>query len=336
MSLGITLTICFFTSLLGVKFLINFFNKKDILDIPDHRSSHTTPTPTGAGIAIVISCVIGFLLIHNSQNFSNWKFAITTSELISTLITFIVLACLSFYDDRKDLSPILRILIHITAVIIGIMHLPDDFLLFDGKFPLITDRVILAIGWIWFINLYNFMDGIDGITAVETITITTGLIILGILGFLPIEIMQYSSIILVTFIAFIIFNWRPAKIFLGDVGTISFGYVIAWLLIRGSVEFSVLSLAILPMYHFIDATFTITKRAFKGEKIWQPHKQHYFQIALAKGRNHSQIVKRIALNNVFLLILSICAAVFDCATSMIILAFIETLIFIGFLINPKN
>ncbi len=336
MSLIYILILSFIISFLGVKYLIKLFSSKSFLDIPDHRSSHTNPTPTSAGLAVVIASIIGFLLIYNSQDFSSWKYPVTHCELISTLITFIILAAISFYDDRHDTSALLRIFIHIAAVIIGVYHLPDNFLLFDGKFPFITDRIILTIGWVWFINLYNFMDGIDGITATETITITLGMVIIGALGFLPIEITQYASIILVTFIAFLIFNWHPAKIFLGDVGAVSFGYLLAWLLIRGSVEFSVLTLAILPMYHFIDATFTITKRAFRKEKIWQPHKTHFFQIALRKGLNHSQVVKRIAINNVFLLCLAIFAALYDCATSMIIIAFVETIIFIGFLINPKK
>ena len=176
------------------------------------------------------------------------------------------------------------------------------------------------------------MDGIDGITSVESIHLSLTIIVLCILRHEHIAkvdfILSMAILILGSSISFLFFNWSPAKIFLGDVGSISLGLIngLCFILLASSENKLFVSAVIACLYYIADGGGTILLRLTKGEKIWLPHLNHFFQQAVRKGMSHKTVSKKIALCNFILMILSIGALyypiislAFACTTTAIIL-----------------
>jgi UDP-N-acetylmuramyl pentapeptide phosphotransferase/UDP-N-acetylglucosamine-1-phosphate transferase len=176
---------------------------------------------------------------------------------------------------------------------------------------------LVIIGYVGFINLYNFMDGIDGITAIETLSICVGIIIVltvspefpdchrityhaEMVYFLPISLALIS-------LAFLPHNWYPAKIFLGDVGSITIGYMIGFCLLYITVEGYWYAALTLPLYYLADGGITLLRRIMRRERFWEAHRTHFYQrAALAAGR-HDVVVKKIALCNGVLILIAVMA-----------------------------
>ena len=148
------------------------------------------------------------------------------------------------------------------------------------------------------------MDGIDGITGVQTICITLGIIVLSATGFFPKEMMAPASIVSAATIGFLFFNWPPSQIFLGDVGSVSLGFFIGWMLLElaGSGQWA--AAIILPGYYLCDATFTLLRRLLNGEKVWSPHREHFYQRAVQGHLTHSGVIVRLSIINLCLITLA--------------------------------
>ena len=144
------------------------------------------------------------------------------------------------------------------------------------------------------------MDGIDGITSTQTIAICVGFILIGFV--------QIPLIIIFALLGFLIHNWHPAKIFMGDVGSVPLGYIIGVMLIILAKSGFLISAIILPLYYLADSTITITKRLLARKKIWEAHSEHYYQQAVRAGKSHSSVVKMISFANILLIICAVIAA----------------------------
>jgi UDP-N-acetylmuramyl pentapeptide phosphotransferase/UDP-N-acetylglucosamine-1-phosphate transferase len=286
------------------RFAISFFTKLQILDIPNERRAHNRPTPRCGGTAIVLTLILGLALYDfitpNPHNlYSGFS------------IPLILAATISLFDDIKPIQPILRFIAHlaIAAFVIDI-YLPPKTL-FHNELPILIDYIMTIIALTAFMNVYNFMDGIDGITSTQSIHLSMTIIILCLLHYNTIIrvdlILSLSIITLGSSIAFLYFNWPPAKIFLGDVGSISLGLIngICLILIAASEQRLFLSAIIASLYYIADGGGTILIRLAKKEKIWLPHLNHFFQQANRKGMNHKTICSKIALCNFILMMLSI-------------------------------
>lgn len=220
------------------------------------------------------------------------------------------LAALSFLDDLRGLPPAPRLAGHVAAVALGLVLLPGDALLFDGALPLWADRLAVGLAWVWFVNLFNFMDGIDGITGVETIAVAGGLAAAVLLaaesGGDDEARAPLAAVLAGAAAGFLALNWRPAKLFAGDVGSVPLGYLLGWLLVwtacvRGWWQIALL----LPLYYWADATTTLLWRAARGEKVWRPHRDHAYQAAVRGGAGHDRVSLRVAALNVLLVALSL-------------------------------
>ncbi len=229
-----------------------------------------------------------------------------TGILIGTLI----LAFISWRDDKKGVSSLMRLSLHILAACIGSLAFTPAQTLFGGAIPFWLDRTIMIIGWAWFINLYNFMDGIDGITCTETIALATGACLLMTATNMHDPFLDVLTLMLTgTCLGFLALNWYPAKIFMGDIGSIPLGYLTGYALLAIAVHGHLIPALILPLYYLADSGITITKRALRGEKIWQAHRQHFYQrAALGLGR-HDKVVFYIALANLALIAAAILAVI---------------------------
>ena len=270
--------------------LIGWLRRKALLDRPNERSSHSIPTPRGGGLAVT-AVVLAVWAVG-----AGWQGppAAWWMILIAALLTLF-----SWRDDVGGLPVRLRLGAHFAAAIAGIALLPEGALIAQGWLPWWADRLVALLALVWFINLYNFMDGIDGITGTEAAAIGIGIVALSLTNGQGAE--TEAAAIAGAALGFLVFNWHPAKIFLGDVGSVPLGFLIGMLLLTEAAHGQWAAALILPAYYLADATITLARRAQAGEKVWQAHRTHFYQRALRNGAPHSAVVRRIAFANLLLI-----------------------------------
>jgi UDP-N-acetylmuramyl pentapeptide phosphotransferase/UDP-N-acetylglucosamine-1-phosphate transferase len=281
--------------------VLAWLEARAILDRPVERSSHSVPVPRGGGLAVVPVLVIAWIALAILGD------APAGSPGIAALAG--VLAIVSWLDDLRGLPVGLRLALHLLAVILGVALLPDPGTVFQGWLPQLVDMAISALLWLWFVELFNFMDGIDGITGVETAALGIGLALVR-LAASPTG--ERSIVLALTLaaagLAFLRWNWHPARIFLGDVGSVALGYLLGWLLLGLAIRGWWAPALILPLYYLADASLTLTRRLWRRERFWEAHRQHFYQRALARDGNHAAVA-RLVLGGDAALVLAALAAV---------------------------
>jgi len=286
-------------ALIGIAILIPWLNSRQIFDRPNERSSHSEPTIKGAGLVLVGSIVIMFLLINLDLDIFNSP--TTTPMIIYVLIALILLAVISWLDDLYGLSVILRLLLQF-IIIAGVLAADHERVNFFPTFvPWWVCFLFILSFWCWFTNIFNFMDGVDGICGVQTISICLGVIILSAMKGWIFLGQDYALAIAGVSLGFLWWNWHPAKIFLGDVGSIPLGFLVAWLLFGLAAKGFYVQAIILPLYYLVDATLTITIRLLRGKKVWTAHRDHFYQQAVQGGLSHNKVSLTVALLNGFLI-----------------------------------
>jgi UDP-N-acetylmuramyl pentapeptide phosphotransferase/UDP-N-acetylglucosamine-1-phosphate transferase len=282
--------------------VLGWLRRRAILDHPVERSSHRVPVPRGGGLALIPLALFAWLMLTAAG------LAPPGTRIIVAVTA--ILAVISWLDDRGGLGVGLRLAAHILAVALGLFALPASLLVFQGLLPPLFDRIAAALLWVWFLNLYNFMDGIDGITCTETVFLGLGLVVVLLLADQGGDGAPLLALAAIAGAAgFLRWNWPPAQLFLGDVGSIPLGYVMGWLLLMMAAKGLWAPALILPLYYLADATLTLTMRLTRGERIWQAHRQHFYQRALAPDGDHGAVLRLIIGGNVALLALA-AAAVF--------------------------
>ena len=172
------------------------------------------------------------------------------------------------------------------------------------------------------------MDGIDGISGVETAGIGIGVAALAAAASTSHSNGLFGLTVAASAIGFLHWNWHPAKVFLGDVGSVPLGFVLGWLLLRLTGEGLWAAAIILPLYYFLDATITLLHRTVKREKIWEAHRGHFYQRAVQRGLSHGTVSSAVALNNVVLIGLALYSVRNPWAA--LIAALIITVFFLGY------
>ena len=312
----------------ATRLVLTILQRRAILDHPNERSSHALPTPRGGGIAVVAVLIPSWALIqYFAPN--------VDAQVWPAIAGILALAALSWLDDLYSLSAGLRIVCHAIVVAVALAMLPDGALIFQGLLPPLIDHIAAAILWIWFINLFNFMDGIDGISGVETLAIGLGLAAVAMItGDAALRADALLGLAIAgTALGFLVWNWHPAKLFLGDVGSVPLGFALGWLLLNAAIAGHWAAALILPLYYLADATITISRRALRGAKIWQAHREHFYQRATQLGRDHASVSGAIALANLVLIALALIAEIGSSATTLIaLLAAVATVVaLLGFL-----
>ena len=271
---------------------------KSLIDIPNERSSHNTPTPRGGGMAIVISVLISLGVMFYAQ----W---ITLNVFLALVSGGIIVAVTGWLDDHRHVSPLFRGLLYAAAVIITLFFLGGLSVLNLGGYsftlPLLTN-ILAVIGMVWLINLYNFMDETDALAAVQTIC--AGLF-LGFLFLLSHQTGQagLSFLIIASCAGFLYWNWPPARIFMGDVGSCFIGFYFGTLAIIGETtdSVSILVFFILLGVFICDATLTLLLRIIKKDVWYKAHRSHAYQRLVQMGFSHKQIAVGLIAVNVTLL-----------------------------------
>ena len=232
------------TSILVVPLTIPYAMKLSIMDVENHRSSHVGTTPRGGGIVFVLVFYIGMVFYYflDSGEFS--------FPIIVILASSVIMAGIGLLDDFKDLSAALRFIVQIVVVIISVLFLPRGWMFM----PILIEKVILAFCWLWFINLFNFMDGTDGYATQEAFFICFGLFILG--AFVGV----ISLILGLSVLGFLRVNYPKARIFMGDVGSIFLGYILGGMILYSITlkELSIIQAVMLASLSFFRVTNIIS------------------------------------------------------------------------------
>jgi UDP-N-acetylmuramyl pentapeptide phosphotransferase/UDP-N-acetylglucosamine-1-phosphate transferase len=274
--------------------LIPILSRRDMLDYPNERSSHFAPTPRGGGIAVTGSVLLAWIALGRE--------GMAGSSAIAIALGTALLAAVSWIDDLRGLSPGVRLIAQGAAVIIGILVLPDTRNGFEAWLGPTLYFAAVGLVWIWWINLFNFMDGIDGLAVSEAATISGGLLLFAIVGdgVDPTRALPTAAV-LGAVIGFLAWNWSPARIFLGDVGSVPLGYLLGFLLLDLAARGRVTIALILPLYFLADATVTLFRRLLSGERVWEPHRRHFYQQAVRSGLSQTAVVKRVIAANLLLI-----------------------------------
>ncbi len=288
----------FIVSFCTTYFLKTYLAHKDVLDVPNHRSSHKKPIPRGGGLAVLFAVVPSLVLYAHLSPLGQ------TKPLLMLVGGVILLGVLGWSDDTEGVSPKVRLCAHFILCALAVGGFKGQQV-FPDILPYHLEKAFIVIGWVWFINLYNFMDGIDGITVVETASIALGsAVVLFVAGYSYSSLIPYLSVFS-AILAFGYFNWAPAKLFLGDVGSVPLGFMMAWLLILLAYSGFVEAAIILPMYYVFDSGYTLFSRLRHRENVFQGHRQHFYQKAVDGGRGHSYVSSQILLCNIVLICLAI-------------------------------
>ncbi|MBC6413828.1 MAG: glycosyltransferase family 4 protein [Chromatiales bacterium] len=295
MNIYIIYALAFITTLLLTYISYRILMATNVIDIPNDRSLHLLPRPRGGGIAIVIT----FLLILFISDLEDQFSANFSSALVYGGIG---IALIGFADDLYSLHPIVRFSATLCIVIFSVLSIGMPSISFMGfslqPSPLLFLLEVLAI--LWVLNLFNFMDGIDAIASLETISVALIAALLLVL-LPPVSASAYyhqEALLIIAFstAGFLIWNWPPAKLFMGDVGSSFLGFTLALFAIQTSIEqiSNVWVWLILMGVFFMDATVTIIRRILNREKFYQAHRQHAYQRLVLYIQAHSTLTSEMA------------------------------------------
>jgi len=274
--------------------------KTNRLDIPNERSSHTSPTPRGAGLAVVVAFLLGLLalLVDNS---------ISDDVFLAIALPGLIVALIGLLDDRGHLtSAKWRLVGHFTCAVIAVWlagGLPELPLANSTiNFGLAGD-IAAVVYLVWMLNLFNFMDGIDLITGVQTFTTSAGVAVL-LLASTENDLWKVFVVLTASILGFLFFNLPPAKIFLGDVGSGFIGFITAVisLVIAKDEPLVAWSMIILHGIFVTDATVTLLRRLLSRERVYIAHRTHAYQHLSKKLNRHLPVSLGVgAINLLFLL-----------------------------------
>ncbi len=260
-----------------------------VLDHPGDRSLHHTATPRSGGIAIVIATLLAWIMAVALGRLPGNEFLLWLAAGV------LLLAVVGGIDDRRDLSPLKRLLAQLLAAFFLLAaDLVPDSLLLPGRnlvLPCYLAFVLVLLFILWMTNLYNFMDGMDGFAGGMTII---GFGTMAWLGWRAADPgFALAALVVVAAVAgFLLFNFPPARIFMGDAGAPVLGYLAAAFMLQADREgLFPLWVGLLIFSPFIvDATYTLLRRLLAGKKIWQAHREHVYQRLVQSGWSHRRTV----------------------------------------------
>jgi len=258
-----------------------------LVDVPNDRSSHAVPTPRGGGVSIVVITLVAIVALT----------AIGVLPWTVSLGMFgagLIVAGIGFADDHRHVHPGLRLLAHFVAAawLVGwigpVVSLPIAGRVVDLSFAAYPLAILYVV---WVLNLSNFMDGIDGIAAIEALTVTVSSAIVYALSARVGADMLVPLTVAGAVLGFLIWNWPPARIFMGDVGSGFLGVMMAAL----SLEAAQLSprlfwawLILLGVF-IVDATVTLVRRTVRGDRFYEAHRTHAYQHAAVRFGSHRRV-----------------------------------------------
>lgn len=277
-----------------ISFLTSFWfirsaDRIGLIDMPNPRSSHSRPTPRGGGIGIVTG-----MMVVLAACFMTGMIGIDLKYLV-IISGFFAMALLGFCSDRFNISAIARIILQILIAVIMARLIGCQGSVTIAGLLIPIGRIYTALAVIWLVtvtNFYNFMDGIDGLAAMQGIIAGIGIaffgIILGNRSLIPMGLVLSGASA-----GFLVLNFPPARIFMGDTGSYSVGlYIASFALIDDRL---VIPIAMVLGVFIFDAAITLTKRVVNGEEWYRAHRSHFYQRAVKSGYSHLQVTLVISI-----------------------------------------
>jgi UDP-N-acetylmuramyl pentapeptide phosphotransferase/UDP-N-acetylglucosamine-1-phosphate transferase len=289
----------FLASLLFCGWARLYLLQRKVLDRPVERSVHRVPIPRGAGLAVVPILTLLWLFL---PAFDPGAMALPWMLVIGTVLVAIV----SWIDDLHGLPALPRLGVQALAVVLGLVALAQLPPVFQGWLPRPLDLALSGLLWLWFVHLFNFMDGSDTVAGGQALTIGLGLAAIAIdhgwaTGLTAAQGLALGGVEL----GLLFWNRPPAKIFLGDVGSIPLGYLIGWLLLWAASEGAWAAALILPAWFLADTTLTLIKRAGRRAPLLEPHSEHSNQEAIRLGHSQARVAGLALIANGALALLAL-------------------------------
>jgi Fuc2NAc and GlcNAc transferase len=270
-----------------------------LIDTPNQRSSHENPTPRGGGLSIAVTFAALVILLYSMKE-------MPTEILCALLVGGGLVGGVGFLDDHRNVPATYRFAAHLAAAGIVIFAI--------GGFPPIQFGVqSVDLGWgghvfavlflVWLTNLFNFMDGIDGIAATETIFIASAAIIIS--GTKPGHyLVALEAGLAAASLGFLFWNWPPARIFMGDVGSGYIGLTLGTIaLVSASIgDLPIWTWLILASVFIVDSTVTLVRRMMSGQKWYSAHRSHAYQRAARRWESHKFVTGSVGVINVIWLL----------------------------------
>ena len=269
--------------------------RRQLLDVPNARSSHQVATPRGGGMAIVISTGTALLLATAVG-------LVTHRHALGLIAPGLLVAIVGFVDDHGHLARRWRILAHMPAaagVLWALGGVPPVEAVGTRIEPGWLGLVLAMLYIVWLLNLTNFMDGIDGIAAVEGVTVSLGGVALYALTAPAVAPWVAPLALAAATLGFLVWNWPPAKIFMGDAGSGFLGLMLAALTLQAAWISAPLlwSWIILLGVFIVDATVTLIRRLIRGDRIYEAHRLHAYQHAALRWASHKRVTLTVAVLN---------------------------------------
>lgn len=289
----LSLIIFFLLAFAMTYFMRAYALKKNIIDNPNERSSHSVPTPRGGGVAVVCSYLLALAVLIYSQQ-------LTVHIGLTLTAAGFVIALLGFLDDHGHINSMLRLAVHFLVAIGVVISLGgfSEITAFNGLQLGFIANIIAVLFLVWLLNLYNFMDGINGIASVEAITTVVSMAIM----YYVLNTTLNSDILWLLaacIFGFLLWNFPKAKIFMGDACSGFLGLTLGILALIALKENLALFCAwIICLGVFVvDATYTLIKRVLSGYKMYDAHRSHSYQILSRKWGSHTPVTLAIAAIN---------------------------------------
>jgi Fuc2NAc and GlcNAc transferase len=291
--------LAFALALSGTPVVRRYAVGREVLDVPNARSSHTRPTPRGGGAAVAPLVVAGLAAAA----------ALGGEEALWVLAGGVALmAGVGWIDDHRGLSPALRLLLQAMAALAVVAVLGPLGTIEIGERQL----ALQWLGWpvtllwlVWMTNLYNFMDGIDGIAGIEA-AVAGSVMAMWFAAFGAAHLALACTVLAGAALGFLVWNWAPAEIFMGDVGSLALGFGFAGLAVVGVNQYAMPWTAfVLLLAVFVgDATVTIVARLMQRERLTEAHRSHFYQRAVQAGLTHGQVSSMVLLANLLFAVLA--------------------------------
>lgn len=269
---------------------------RGLLDVPNARSSHVAVTPRGGGLAIVLSATVALVILTLAGGVDH-------AVCLTLVGGGAAVAAIGFVDDRRTVPASVRLLVHAAAAVWAVVWM-------GGVPAIVVNDQAIHLGWagyvlgvvgvVWVLNLFNFMDGIDGIAVSEAVFVTWAAVIPMFLSGIPRAVSTASLVFGSACLGFLPWNWPPAKIFLGDVGSGYIGYTVAVLALAAANENPVAAWVWLTLggVFFVDATVTLVRRLLRRERVYEAHRSHAYQWLSRRWRSHRRVTLAVLLVDV--------------------------------------
>lgn len=270
-----------------------------LMDVPNARSSHFRPTPRGGGFGVMVALTAGLFFIYAEGHLPD--------SLAFALVGLLPLSSVGFLDDHYDVPAKWRFVVQILVSGTSLWVLGGSRVLVIGDVGVDLGVLALPLGVlfvVWFLNLFNFMDGIDGLEAVEVIFILSAAAFLSMQpvgGAILDPLARVALMAAAAISGFLVWNWPPARIFMGDVGSGSLGFLVAILALYSASNKgpSLCVWLILAGIFVVDATLTLLMRIFLGERWFEAHRSHAYQHAALRYKSHGRVTAAVIVMNLF-------------------------------------